>query len=923
MSEKLVLIDGNSIINRAFFGIPTLTNADGFHTNAIYGFLNIMFKILDEENPDYLAIAFDLKAPTFRHKLYPEYKGTRKGMPDELREQVPVLKELLRAMQITTVESEGYEADDILGTLAKKAEASGIEVSLVSGDRDLLQIATDKIKIRIPKTKGGKTEVEDYYTADVIEKYGLEPYQIIELKALMGDSSDNIPGVPKIGEKTATALIQEYGNIETLKEHIGDITKKSIKETLSEHFDMAELSKTLATINIDAPVDTSFEDKRIRDMYTSEAYDIVKRLGFKNMIQRFENTGVKKENIEIKTVEIKDESEAYKLLNDCLKDKKTAIQCFVEDGLFGASVCREEGLAYFLPVMSMYSEGISEDKLKEIITGIVKSAGEDHKIITFGAKELYHICPEIVEDWAESGAEKRAEDWAEKGTERRAGDGSEKAGLNAGTQAASYIFDTKLASYLLNPLKSDYYIDDVAIENDISMQSYKELFDKLKIKDAWLKDKEAFRAYAAKCAYVSFASYERLKERLEKNNEYELFENIEMPLTVCLFDMEKEGIKVKPNVLREYGIQLTEQINELERDIIEEAGEEFNINSPKQLGEILFGKMKLPGGKKTKTGYSTAADVLEKLSVDHPFVKKILDYRGLSKLKSTYADGLLPYISEDERIHSTFHQTITATGRISSADPNLQNIPIRMEQGRLIRKAFVPREGCIFLDADYSQIELRILAHMSQDETLIEAFREGQDIHRITASKVFNVPFEEVTSLQRRNAKAVNFGIIYGISAFGLSQDIGISAKEAREFIDNYFVTFPKVKQFLDRLVSDAREKGYAETLYNRKRPVPELKESNFMRRQFGERVAMNAPIQGTAADIMKIAMIRVMNRLRAEGLKTKVILQVHDELLLETEISEKEKVSAILKEEMENAAELSVNLTAEMSEGTDWYEAK
>ncbi|MCR4923668.1 MAG: DNA polymerase I [Lachnospiraceae bacterium] len=886
MSKKLVLIDGNSIINRAFFGVPMLTNGEGFHTNAIYGFLNIMFKFLDEEKPDHLVIAFDLKAPTFRHLMYPEYKGTRKGMPDELREQLPVLKELLKAMQIKIVEKEGYEADDILGTLAKEAERQGMEVSLVSGDRDLLQIATDKIKIRIPKTKGGKTEVEDYHTKDVIEKYGIEPYQIIELKALMGDSSDNIPGVPKIGEKTASMLIQEYGNIENLKEHLGEISKKSIRESLEENFELAVLSKTLATIDTDAPIDRSFEE--IRYMYTGEAYDIIKKLGFKTILLRFEGPKEEKDNIELHWELVSDEARAKDLIEEGLKAEKMALQCYCREGLKGLALCFESSRAYYFPVSGMLVEGIDEAVLLKGLKDIAESRDEAHALISFGIKELYHVCEEFAD-----------------------------------FDKISSYFDTKLASYLLNPLKSDYEIDDVAVENEMTIQSYKELFDKSDIVDAYLNNKELFAEYAAKTAFVSYNAGGALLKKLEKFDCLSLFKEIEMPLTICLYEMEKNGIAVIPSELKEYGKKLSSQIADLEKQILEEAGVDFNINSPKQLGEILFDKMKLPGGKKTKTGYSTAADVLEKLAVDHPFVRKVLDYRGLAKLKSTYADGLLTCIDPDDRIRSRFHQTITATGRISSTDPNLQNIPVRMEQGRMIRKAFVPKEGCLFLDADYSQIELRILAHMSQDEVLIEAFREGLDIHRMTASRVFNVPFDEVSDLQRRNAKAVNFGIIYGMSSFGLSQDIGISAKEAKIFIDNYFSSFPKIKLFLDGLVESARNKGYAETLYKRKRPVPELKESNFMRRQFGERVAMNAPIQGTAADIMKLAMIRVIKRLKKEGLNSKLILQIHDELLLETDISEKDRVAAILKEEMENAASLSVKLTVEMNEGNNWYEAK
>ena len=887
MEEKIVLIDGNSIMNRAFYGIPALTNGKGVPTNAVYGFLNIMLKILDEEQPEYLAVAFDMHAPTFRHKLYPEYKGTRKGMPEELRQQMPIIKELLKAMNICIIEKEGYEADDILGTVAKASEARGIKVSLVSGDRDLLQIATDNIMIRIPKTKGNRTEVEDYHTAQVMEKYGLKPYQIIELKALMGDASDNIPGVPKIGEKTAISLLKEYDNIENLREHREEITKNSIRQTLMDNFELAELSKVLATIDIHADIDTDPEKMRLGEMFTKEAYDIVKELGFKNIISRFENTDTQ-DGIELSWAVIEDKEAVGKLSEEIRGKDLIGFRLFYSrgEGLAGAAFCADDEKAYFVPAGGEASEKIGEDGLKKLMRSLLEDGKAELSV--FALKEVFHFLPEYAD--------------------------FEKTGR---------FFDIKLASYLLNPLKSDYEIEDTAVENGIKLRSWKEIFGKASYLKALEENREEFADYACKCAYVSFRSRDRLAKRLKESGMYELFCSIEMPLTVCLYGMEKEGIRVLPEELSKYGEELGRQIGLLEDKIHKEAGTDFNINSPKQLGEILFDNMKLPGAKKTKTGYSTSADILEKLSTEYPFVKDVLDYRGLAKLKSTYADGLMQYIDETGRIHSTFHQTITATGRISSADPNLQNIPIRMEQGRQIRRVFVPKEGHIFLDADYSQIELRILAHMSGDESLIAAFEEGQDIHRMTAAKVFNTPFEEVTPLQRRNAKAVNFGIIYGISSFGLAQDIGISAKEAQEFINNYFEIFPKIKAFLDGLVSSAKEKGYAETLFGRRRPVPELKESNFMRRQFGERVAMNAPIQGTAADIMKIAMVRVGKRLDTEGFASRLILQIHDELLIETELSEKEAVGRLLVSEMENAASLKVKLTAEMSEGYTWYDAK
>lgn len=882
---KLVLIDGNSIANRAFYGIPELTNAQGLHTNAIYGFLNIMFKILSEENPDYLAVAFDLHAPTFRHKMYEAYKGTRKPMPTELKEQMPYLKKLLEAMNIKILELEGYEADDLLGTMAKRFEGMGHLVSLVSGDRDLLQIATDKIKIRIPKTKGGKTEVEDYNTQDVIDKYSLTPLQIIELKALMGDSSDNIPGVPKIGEKTATALLVEYENIENLKEHIDEISKNSVRETLKENFDMAVLSKKLATIDIDAPINVGPEDVKLPDIYTQDAYSIIKMLGFKNFAAKFEDSaGKDNSEIEENFRTVDDFGEAEAIFNKALTTQSFAFRLLTQDKeVLGVSLCLLENEIYYIPVQGFVSENYICSKLVDIISKRSDSTS------TYDYKQQLHFLGKADMD-----------------------------------RAGKYIFDCLIAAYLLNPLKNDYDVEDIAGEHlSLVIKGYKERFNKMSLKEASDKEPDNVRDYACYIAYVCFMAQKVLREKLKENNMLSLFTDIEMPLTVVLYRMEAEGILVKPEKLKEYSDKLAEELVSLENSIYEEAGEQFNINSPKQLGEILFDKMQIPGGKKTKTGYSTAADVLEKLSEDYPFVDKILRYRTVSKLKSTYADGLVPYIDENNRIHSTFNQTITATGRISSTEPNLQNIPIRMEEGRLIRKVFVPKDGCVFLDADYSQIELRIMAHMSGDEKLIEAYRRADDIHAITASEVFHVPLSEVTPTLRRNAKAVNFGIIYGISSFGLSSDLSISRKEAADFIERYFETYPKVKEFIDGLVNDAKEKGYAVTLFNRRRPIPELNSNVFMQRSFGERVAMNAPIQGTAADIMKIAMIGVMRRMEEKGLKSRLLLQVHDELLIETYTDELETVQKILATEMENACELKVKLEIDMHSGETWYDAK
>lgn len=886
MSEKLVLIDGNSIINRAFYGLPELTNVEGFHTNAIYGFLNIMFKILEEEQADYLIVAFDVKAPTFRHTLFKEYKGTRKPMPKELCEQVPVLKELLQAMGVTIVEKAGYEADDILGTLAKRAEKEQMDVSLVSGDRDLLQVVTDRIKVRIPKTRGGKTEVEDYYTKDVIEKYQVEPLQIIELKALQGDSSDNIPGVPKIGEKTATELIINYKSIENLREHLSEIKKKSIRETLEANFEMAVLSKTLATIDIQADVVCDFKTARLGELYTKEAYPIMKRLGFKNMLSRFdENSTMDNDHQTTDFKLVEDLGIAEDVFDACAGKALVGFRVFAEKRVIGVSLCISETEIYFISAQGLLTEGYLLGKLSELL-----HKQEDTVFVTFHFKEQLKYLTQAADR----------------------------------KLAKERIFDAAIAAYLLNPLKNDYEIEDVAGEyTGLLIPDRTQAFGKLSLEQAFEERAAEFLNYACFYSYTCFRAYAGMKNRLQETGMQELFAKIEMPLAVCLYRMETEGVLVKPEELKKYGEELAEQIKALEDSIHRAAGENFNINSPKQLGEILFDKMGLPGTKKTKTGYSTAADVLEKLAEDSPFVSEILEYRGLAKLKSTYADGLANYIDENDRIHSTFHQTITATGRISSTEPNLQNIPIRMEQGRLIRKVFVPREGYIFLDADYSQIELRILAHMSGDQKLIAAYNREEDIHRITASEVFHTPFEEVTSLQRRNAKAVNFGIIYGISSFGLSQDLSISRKEAKEYIERYFETYPQVKEFLDGLVEDAKKNGYATTMYGRRRPLPELTSSNFMQRSFGERVAMNAPIQGTAADIMKLAMLHVQERLEREKLKSRLILQVHDELLVEAAIEEQERVGKLLVEEMKQAASLAVELEVDMHAGMTWYDAK
>ena len=869
MAEKIVLIDGHSILNRAF-GLPDLTNSEGLHTNAIYGFLNIMLKLLDEEKPEYLTVAFDVHAPTFRHQMYEEYKGTRKPMADELRQQVPVMKEVLRSMGIRIIEQEGLEADDLLGTLSKRCESEGMDVTIISGDRDLLQLATDKVKIRIPKTKQGRTEVEDYYAADVKERYQVTPLEFIDMKALMGDTSDNIPGVPGIGEKTAAKIITEYHSIENAYQHAGELKPPRASKAIVEYWDMAVMSKKLAAICVDASLDYDIESARLGNIFTEEAYTLFQKLQFKNLLSRFEVKGPS-HAVEDSFRTAGSREEAERILEEASEAETLGVAVFRrtaealplfagEARIGGVALCFGEKEIYCIPEEKM--------EITELLEKLEKLSAGPKTLSVFHLKEtMKYFTPSVKDN----------------------------------------CFDGIIAAYLLNPLKNDYEFEDVAREQ----------------LDLLLEEKMEDEKKACYEAYTAYASAAPLQDKLEEAGMWKLFKEIEMPLVFTLFDMEQNGVRVEADELKDYGNRLAVQISRLEQEIWQEAGEEFNINSPKQLGVILFEKMGLKGGKKTKTGYSTAADVLEKLAPDYPVVAKILEYRQLAKLKSTYADGLAAFISEDGRIHGKFNQTITATGRISSTEPNLQNIPVRMELGRLIRKVFVPEEGFVFVDADYSQIELRVLAHCSGDKQLIEAYREEKDIHRITASQVFHTPFDQVTDLQRRNAKAVNFGIVYGISSFGLSQDLSITRKEAAQYIEQYFHTYPGIKIFLDDAVKQAKDKGYAVTLFGRRRPVPELSSSNFMQRSFGERVAMNSPIQGTAADIMKIAMIGVNDRLKSGNMKSRLVLQVHDELLVEAWESEAEEVKKILKEEMEQAASLAVPLEIDMHTGKSWYEAK
>lgn len=875
MGQKIVLVDGHSILNRAFYALPPLTNSDGKHTNAVYGFLTMLFKTLEDEQPEYLTVAFDMHAPTFRHEIYAAYKGTRKPMPPELREQVPLIKEVLQAMGILIVQKEGYEADDILGTLAKKSEGRGFTVTVLSGDRDLLQLASDEIKIRIPKTKAGKTIVEEYYAAQVLEAYQVTPEQIVDMKALMGDASDNIPGIPGVGEKTASKIIAEYGSIENAYAHVDEIKPNKARESLRDNYEQAVLSKRLAEICVDSPIEYDWDNARLTNMYTPEAYGYFRELEFKNLLSRF-SLEEEAEDASQEFCCIEDLSEAENLFAAAAKERRIGVYLAAEAGeLLGVAIAYRQDQAAYVPVGGFLTADYLCEKIRTFIA-------IDIEIVVLDVKAFLKY-------------------------------------IEIPYQAN--IMDIGIGAYLLNPLKSGYTYDDIAKEYaGMMIPSAAELIGKNSLTKVAT---EKLLKYAGYGAYVPFATASAILEQLAEKGMDNLYREIEMPLVFALYDMEKAGIRVEAEALKIYGSQLEVRIRELEAVIYKQAGEEFNINSPKQLGVILFEKMGLPGGKKTKTGYSTAADVLEKLAVEYGIVSDILEYRQLTKLKSTYADGLANYIGADGRIHSNFNQTITATGRISSTEPNLQNIPVRMELGRLIRKVFIPEDGYVFIDADYSQIELRVLAHFSQDERLIQAYQEAKDIHRITASQVFHTPFDEVTSLQRRNAKAVNFGIVYGISSFGLSQDLSISRKEAAEYIKKYFETYPKIKEFLDKTVEDAKKDGYVTTLFGRRRPIPELSSSNFMQRSFGERVAMNSPIQGTAADIIKIAMIRVNRRLKEQGLRSRIVLQVHDELLIEAHQDEVLKVSDILRDEMQKAADLSVPLEVDMHKGENWYEAK
>ena len=870
--SKLVAIDGNSIMNRAFYGIMNsklLMTSDGIYTNAIYGFLSILNKLLQDENPDYICVAFDLKAPTFRHKKYEEYKATRKGMPDELRVQMPIIKDILKAMNIKILELEGYEADDILGTISKYGDENGMEVLLLTGDRDYLQLATNKVTVRIPTTKMGKTDYADYTPEVIYEKFGIEPMQFIEIKGLMGDTSDNIPGVPGVGEKTAFSLITKYKNLDTIYNALDsgeelEGIKGKLKEKLVENKDLAYLSRELGTIYKEVPLAITIEDIKRVEPNNDELYNLFAKLQLKKFIESM-NLKANENKVVSTFDDSKIEIEDLEKLE--LKDIKELAYYYVD------------GLAVYANKKAYYKKNPSKEDLEKIFASDVLKIGFKEKEMYLKLKQM-DIIPNNL------------------------------------------MFDLEIAAYIMNPSKSTYKLDDIIMEELNIIVENKTSNEQISF-EGFSDEAKDNKEELAKYARYIYKCKEKYEEELKEKEQLKLFSEVEMPLVKVLAEMEYIGVYVDKEMLKEYSVSLNQKVDELTKDIYQTAGIEFNINSPKQLGEVLFEKLNLPIIKKTKTGYSTDGDVLEKLREEHPVIDKILEYRTLSKLKATYVDGMLPLINEKtQRIHAKFNQTVTATGRISCTDPNLQNIPIRTEIGRELRKIFVAKEGCMLIDADYSQVELRVLAHMSGDETMIKAFNDDVDVHAMTASQVFNVPLEEVTKQMRSEAKAVNFGIVYGISDFGLATNIGIGRKKAKEYIEKYFEKYPKIKEYMDNAVEHCKEKGYVETLWGRRRYVPEIKSNNYNVRQFGERVAMNAPIQGTAADIIKIAMVNIEKELEERKLKSKLILQVHDELVIEAPEDEIEISKELLVRNMQNVIKMKVPLKAEAGIGKTWYEA-
>ena len=865
--KKLLILDSNSILNRAFYGVRYLSAKDGTPTNAIYGFLNILLKLIKEQEPDYICAAFDVKAPTFRHKQYEGYKAQRKPMPEGLAAQMPLAKDVLRAMGVTILEKEGYEADDIIGTVARLCEESEISCFIATGDKDDLQLASDKTKVILTVTKSGYNETIIYDDKGVKEKYHVTPTEFIDVKALMGDPSDNIPGVKGVGEKTAMSLIEKHHSIEYIYENIDDIgLKGAMLQKMKDGREMAFMSKELATINRNTPIEFNAE-KCVFDGFENngELYEILKRLELNSIIKKLDLSGVDnvKENEDI----FKDFSYQVGDKNMISGDKVTVVLDFDGDNISSAAV----GAGNNAVVLN------EQDDIKELL--------EDDSI----AKVMFDVKEAIVK-------------------------------LNGRIDIKNISDDTAIAAYLVDPAKNEYTIEKLASEY------FGTVIEKPEVKQlSLLDDVETDRSeYLAKCAVALGVLNECIGDKIKENGQEKLYQEVELPLVTVLAHLEINGFLVDDHQLKEFADKLGEKIDALTNEIYMLAGEEFNINSPKQLGVILFEKLELKPVKKTKTGYATNADVLEKLRDKHPIVNFIMEYRQLAKLKSTYCDGLRAVVNPNtHRIHSVFTQTVTVTGRLSSTEPNLQNIPTRTELGREIRKMFVAKEGYVLVDADYSQIELRVLAHIANDETMINAFRNNEDIHAVTASQVLGIPLEDVTKEQRSSAKAVNFGIVYGIGEFSLAQDLHISVKEAKAYIESYLEKYHGVRNYMESIKEQAKKDGYVKTMLNRIRYIPELKSPNYNIRQFGERVALNTPIQGTAADIIKLAMVRVDNRLINEGLKSKLILQVHDELIVEAHKDEVDKVKQILSEEMQSAMELNVPLKVDMSTGHSWYDAK
>ncbi len=912
MSERILLVDGHSIANRAFFGVRLLTNSKGQYTNALFGFFNILFSVMDKVKPTQLAIAFDLHHPTFRHEMYEEYKGNRPPMQEELREQIPALQEMLKKAGVQLLMQKGLEADDLIGTAAKRGAAQGNEVTILSGDRDLLQLVDEHITVCLPKTKKDGTEYEIYHVAEVVEKYGVEPMGYLQMKALMGDSSDNIPGVPKIGEKTAMKIIQEYKTVEEAILHAGEVKPPSAGKNLSEYQDQARLSLVLATIKIDAeevPMPKTIEEETF---HTPEFVDELRKYELKTILKKVTQSGMVKEAA---MQQLTQADEIVPMTQMGLEDDMET------EGVSGHSQKITLKKGEILSNMSDLMKKLEETDPKTISVVCLRDEGADEII---GAavngfyadgtiKELLTGLKPLLENETVSKCFCDAKPFY-------------KAAMKENIEIKGDVLDEMVAAYLLNATTGHYTVDTISSTYlDILIPAEEEILGSGAKKISWMMTDEEIRGnYALQQAQVLEQAAPVLKNRLKETEMLSLYTEMEGPLVEVLASMENEGIAVDLEELETIGTFLRKEISRLQGEIYELAGCEFNIQSPRQLGQILFENLGLPAGKKTKSGYSTNAEVLEGLRPYHPIIDKVLEFRRLTKLESTYVEGLKPCVQSDGKIHCNFQQAVTATGRLSCTEPNLQNIPIREKLGRELRKAFVPRSSdFFFMDADYSQIELRLVAHMSTDEAMVNAYRQGADIHRLTASEVLHIPYEEVTSSQRSSAKAVNFGIIYGMSAFSLANDLGLTNKEASKYINDYFARFPSVKGFLDHCVESAKEKGYGVTIFGRRRQIEELKAKNFVQRSFGERVAKNMPIQGSAADIIKIAMVKVYQRLKKEGLVSKLILQVHDELMIEVYRPEKEIVEKILVEEMQGAANLLVPLTVEVETGETWYDAK